>query len=208
MTSKTIYLFVFFSFLIVFSPISYAQDGTTWLEFSTLDHPRATGQNFILHHPSSYEKYSDFNKEEYLQIFVESNEEGSGDRTYWLTVGIKNLPNNLLASSLGRPGVWFNDELDKLWKTIAKEIPYLKFMQHTITWYNIPMARFSTGEIRDGFTIITAILFALHGDKLIKLECGYTVIDVYPEETDQDYTTNPTCQSYFNSLQFIDYSLD
>jgi hypothetical protein len=80
-------------------------------------------------------------------------------------------------------------------------------MDSAISWGNIPMVRYSTSEIKDDITSISAIQFALHGDKLIKLECGFGTIGADPEFADQDYTTNPTCQSYFNSLYFIDYPL-
>jgi hypothetical protein len=88
------------NFVINFSQVSYAQDSTTWLELSTKGHHQTTGHNFTLHYPPSYEKTSDFSKKDYLQTFVESeDEEGSGDSYYYLTIGIHNLPNNILLSS-------------------------------------------------------------------------------------------------------------
>ncbi|MDR1677880.1 MAG: hypothetical protein LBS44_05755 [Deltaproteobacteria bacterium] len=91
-----------------------------WLEFSTKGHPQTTGHNFTLHSPRLYEKTSDFSKEDYLQTFVESDEEGSGDSYFYLTVSIHNLPNNILPSSLLPDGLWDFKTLDQFWNILAK----------------------------------------------------------------------------------------
>jgi hypothetical protein len=153
-------------------------------------------------------KASDFPQDKYIQLFDDSGEEeSSGDNYQYLTVGIQNLPNNIAPSALKTDNLWDFNKLDNFWKSLAKQIPDVKTLAQAISWGNIPMAKFSTSKIdTDGIKFLSGILFALHGDKLIKLECGlnsFGDIDI----GNLNYAKEPTCSTYFNSLEFIDAPL-
>jgi hypothetical protein len=199
----------FFILLMVIFPVaSYSQDGTLWIDYSSKGNPQATGHNFTLQYSPYYVESSDFSKEDYLQTFIIDDEEGSGDSFLYLTVGIHDLPNGVASSSLKSDGLWDIKKLSQLWDVLAKETSSIKTMKQAISWDNIPMVKFSTNEIKDGILFLSGILFALHGDKLIKLECGMNTFGSDdPEFAAQDYSANQTCRSYFNSLQFIDSPL-
>jgi hypothetical protein len=195
---------LFISLFVIFAQTSYSQDGATWLEYSTKGNQQATGHNFTVQYPPSYIKPTDFSKEEYLQTFAEEDEEGSGDNFYYLTAGIKNFPNKIMPSALKTEGVWDLKKLDQFWRDLAKGVPGVKTIDTAISWGNVPMLKLSTSEIKDDITSLSAILFALHGDKLIKLECGLNTFGADPEYANQDLTKEPRCHSYFSSLKFLD----
>jgi hypothetical protein len=189
----------------VISEPVYAQDGTTWNLYSSKGNSNTVGYDFTLQFPPSYEKVTDFSKEDYLQTFVVNDEEGSGDSIYYLTVGIHNLPSNIAPLNLQTDGIWDTKKLKELWATIAKQIPDFQTQDQAISWGNIPMAKYRVFKFDGEITFISAILYALHGQKLIKLECGFNSIGGDPDfGTDIDLTQDPTCSSYFNSLNFID----
>jgi hypothetical protein len=216
MTPKTILLFAssfLFLLVAVFVEPLYSQDGTTWTEYSSKGNPKTVGHDFTLKYPPSYEMPTDFSRDEYLQAFVFTDEEDTGDSYEYLTVGIHNLPKNIAPSSLRTEGLWNFKKLDEFWFTLAKDIEGIKTMDRAISWGNIPMVKFSTSEIKDDTLIRSAILIALHGDKLIKLECGNSLFGYDPDPNsdydfaEEDLTTLSICSSYFNSLNFLDYPL-
>jgi hypothetical protein len=190
--------------MILASQASYAQDGMVWLEYSTKNNPRTRGNSFTLNYPPSYVLATEFSKDEYLQIFEEYDEEGSGDNYAYLTVNIQNLPNNIKSSALLTGGTWDFQKLDHLWQIIAKEISGVMRMDSAISWGNVPMVKFATSEIKGEITFLSGVLFALHGDKLIKLKCGFNTFGDDPEFARRDLTRTPVCHSYFNSLQFLE----
>jgi hypothetical protein len=136
-----------------------------------------------------------------------NDEEDSGDTDYYLAVGIHDLPDNIEPSALRTEGSWDYKKLEPFWTDLAKKEPGIKTMERAISWGNIPMAKFSVGEIQDEVTLLNAILYALHGDKLIKLECGLNIFNADPAFAERDYSKEQTCVSFFNSLQFLDYPL-
>jgi hypothetical protein len=137
-----------------------------------------------------------------VQTFILESE--SGDDYYYLTVGIKNLPPNIAASSLKPNGIWDISKLEQLWSAVARNVSAVRTREESISGGNIPIVKFSTSEIVDDVTFISAILFALHGDKLLKLECGFNSFGSDIEFAQIDLTKDETCQTYFNSLNFTD----
>jgi hypothetical protein len=47
-------------------------------------------------------------------------------------------------------------------------------------------------------------LFALHGNKLVRLECGDEIYGANPEGAETDLSENLTCLAFFNSLRFLE----
>jgi hypothetical protein len=62
------------------------------------------------------------------------------------------------------------------------------------------MARFSTGTVEDAGTSLQAVLFALHGDRLILLECGSVIFGEGPPV--RAIMDKEPCPVFFNSLRF------
>jgi hypothetical protein len=203
---KTIFFIGLIAFLAIaiFSDASYSQDGTRWVEYSTKGNPKTTGHDFTIKHPPSYEKATEFKKDEYIQVFNINDEEGSGDTYYYLAIGINNLPDNITPSTLRTEGVWNLLNLNSFWDIVAKQIKGVRTKAQAIDWENLPMAKFTAVEILEGTTDLSTILFALHGDKLIKLECGMITFEEVPEFADTYFAQDSPCSAYFNSLAFLD----
>jgi hypothetical protein len=187
------------------SKAAYSQDGTAWQEYSTQGNPKAAGHNFTLKYPSYYIMPTDFPETDFLQTFVpKEDEEDSGDSFFYMTVAIKDLPDGADLSSLKTDGYWNSRELDRFWVSLAEEIPGVKALLRGVSFENLPMAKISTSTISDDIVNLKAILFVLHGDKLVKLECGEGAFGADPEYGDQDYAKKPACVTYFNSLTFTE----
>lgn len=207
MIKKTILLLSSFLLLamIPFSGALYPQDGVAWLDYGTRGNPKTAGHNFTLKYPSDYEKATDFSKDEYLQTFIYSDEEGSGDSILYLTVGIQDLPKNIDPATLQANGNWDTQKLEELWKTVGSSISGVNNQEQAVGWGNIPMAKYRVYQNNGDIASVSAMLFALHKDKLIKLECGYDSMGGGEDYgSDLDYTKDPTCVSYFSSLTFTE----
>jgi lipopolysaccharide export LptBFGC system permease protein LptF len=204
MTFKNLLLgsILFLVLMMVIPQTSYSQDGTQWRDYSSQGNPKAKGHNFTLKYPSYYVQSTDF-ENEFVQVFnMEESEEESGDSFFYLTASIKNLPNNTNQSALKTNGVWDLSLLNQFWTNIANGIPDVRAIDQSIDWYNIPMARFSTYKESDGVFFMSAILLALHGDKLVQLNYHYNTF--IGEGATTYLTEDETCKTFFNSLIFID----
>ncbi|MDR2366589.1 MAG: hypothetical protein LBF58_00525 [Deltaproteobacteria bacterium] len=206
MINKTLPLLaisLLFLVMVVFPGPVYSQDGTTWVEYSSERNTQTAGHEFTLIYPPDYEKISEFSKEDYIQTFVYQDEEGSGDAFFYLTVGIENLPNDITEATLQTEGTWDLKKLDEFWKTVASQIPGVLSQDPIISSGSIPAVKLRAYQSNADIAYMTAIYFALHKDKLIKLECGNNIMGGGPDYgKDLDLTQEPICLSYFNSLKF------
>ncbi|MDR2388118.1 MAG: hypothetical protein LBE80_11140 [Deltaproteobacteria bacterium] len=207
MINKTIFLLISGLFLMtmLFSGAVYSQDQSQWLSYSSQGQAQAAGLNFTLKYPSYYQKETGFDKNVYLQTFGILDEEGSGDTYEYLTVAIQDLPKNIDGSSLQANGNWDNQKLEELWKSLASSIQGAQSQEQAIGFGNIPMAKIRVYNNNGEVVTVEAVEYALHKDKLIKLECGFnTFAGEVGYGSDIDYTKDETCVLYFNSLTFTD----
>jgi hypothetical protein len=187
------------------SKAAYSQDGTEWLEYSPRNNPKAVGHNFTLKYPSSFAMQSVSSETDYLQIFDPIRTEGDpGEVHKFLSVNIQDLPDGFDLSSLKTDGYWNLRELDRFWADIAAELPGARDLFGAVSFEKLPMAKIPATMVDDGIITISAILLVLHGDKLVRLECGMSAYEAEPEFANEDYSKDPLCVSYFNSLTFTE----
>jgi hypothetical protein len=124
-------------------------------------------------------KSTEFSQEEYLQTFSNeaAEEESGGDYFETLTVGIQELPDNISPSSCQTDSFWDIKKVEEFWSNITSDLKGIRSKDIAISWGNIPMAKYSVFLYSNNEIIYNlAILFALHGNKVIKL--GYVAAEV------------------------------
>jgi hypothetical protein len=188
--------FLVLCLLLLFTPLSEAQDGTTWPTFSTKGLAASKGLNLTVQHPPTYVPVPD-NVPGYLKVFAVDSE--SGDSFYFMSIGVSPLPGNAASSSFKTGDFWDKDKLHVLWSDLAKSLTGVNSIKiDYLNWGQNPAARISILESDGEFVKNFDIQYAIFNDSLIKLECGVNHFGAIEDHPEAFLSTE--CSIYFNSL--------
>jgi hypothetical protein len=182
--------------LIASASPSPAQDGTTWPTFSTKGLRAAEGLSVNVQYPSHYAPVAE-NQPGYIKVFVEESD--SGDSYSYMAIGIGPLPDKASASSFKTGESWDQEKLKALWTSLAKSRAGVKSLQRAaINWGENPAARIASLEADGEILKYLAIQYAIFGEKLVTLECGFNTFSGIEEFGDRFIPSE--CSKYFDSL--------